>query len=363
MVGKSKRRVPARMDVTATTLVVVCFAFAHLADATATEALRDSYDDRRLAAQAKIVNGAPAAPGSYPFFVTLYATDDPPSGGPACGGSLVAPSVILTAAHCVESIQSAEYGRYDLNINDGVQARTNITSVSHPDYNPDNFDYDYALIGLDTPFDDPFLVSLRRTPEIPPDLSIMGFGAIRFLSPSIPDDQIFNFLTDELLEANVTRFPTDECRANYDPDPITERMFCANDIPNGRDSCQGDSGGPIVVQGQNVQVGLVSFGDGCGQPEFPGVYSRIDTGFEWIQETVCKDLSPDYCVNGVLPAVDGDGQAVDLDCEDKDSFLGLGKKLQLRNCTWVGEFVERRCPWYGELYCPQTCDVDACRIR
>jgi hypothetical protein len=152
-------------------------------------------------------------------------------------------------------------------------------------------------------------------------------------------------------------------------------------------------GGPIVIRGRNVQLGLVSFGDSCADPKFPGVCkfnnvssifrtafneapfltqrirhcchiflvdARIDKGYSWIQETVCTDLDPGYCVNGKLPYVDEEGKATEEICEDTESFIGLGKKMSMRDCMWVGKRPGKRCKWYGDRFCPATCAAERC---
>jgi hypothetical protein len=151
-------------------------------------------------------------------------------------------------------------------------------------------------------------------------------------------------------------------------------------------------GGPIIISGRNVQLGVTSFGEGCADPNFPGVCkfnnvssilrtpfnegpfltrdirychifladARIDKGYSWIQETVCTDLDPDYCVDGKLPYVDEEGQAIEASCEDMESFIGLGKKMSIRDCKWVGKMPGKRCKWYGDRFCPATCAVERC---
>jgi len=304
----------------------------------------------RSSSDTRIVGGTPAGVGAYPFIVSLYNVDEPDGKLPVCGGTLITPNVVLTAAHCILDIRSAETGRYDYDADEpGVETFTDLVRRRHPDYDANTFDYDYALIKLDRPHPDPFLASLRTTPEIPQTLIIMGWGLI-----SDGGEQ-----SDVMLEAEVRRFGTDQCETNYAPDPITENMFCANE--DGIDACQGDSGGPIVIPGTNVQVGLTSWGIGCANATFPGVYARTSRGYPWIEETICGDLSPEDCNDDdTLPIVGEAGVALERTCEDREEFLGLGKKLLMRNCSWVETRRDRRCPWYGENYCPATCEVDRC---
>ena len=300
----------------------------------------------------RIVGGTPARPGAFPWLVALFNAKDPSFVLPVCAGSLITPSVVLTAAHCIASIQSAMVGRHDFSVmnEEGAEVFTDLKKAVHPLYRLATFDFDYALIKLDRPYPNPVLMNLRTTPELPIEMTIMGWGvtAQDGVQPTT------------VMEANVTRFDDVVCSSNYDPSVITDNMFCARQP--GVDSCQGDSGGPIVIPGTNVQVGIVSWGNGCADPIFPGVYARIDSGFDWIEQTVCEDLSPGDCQDGQLPMIDEQGQPRDVDCQDlSGEFLGLGKRLKRRSCAWVGDYPERRCPWYGPDYCPATCNVDRCK--
>ena len=117
------------------------------------------------------------------------------------------------------------------------------------------------------------------------ELTVLGLGLDE--SGSVPE---------QLLDTTVEAFSDDACLAVYgtlqaggvDPD----YMFCAG-VPDvgGRDSCQGDSGGPIVKREDNVHIltGIVSWGIGCAEPGYPGVYARVSAAYDWIRSVVCDD--------------------------------------------------------------------------
>jgi secreted trypsin-like serine protease len=71
---------------------------------------------------------------------------------------------------------------------------------------------------------------------------------------------------------------------------VEDIQFCAGYVEGGKDSCQGDSGGPIFeMRGTTpVQVGVVSFGEGCARPGRSGVHARVTGAYEWIQDTMAK---------------------------------------------------------------------------
>lgn len=74
------------------------------------------------------------------------------------------------------------------------------------------------------------------------------------------------------------------CYADDPSNPIEDSMLCAGDINGGgEDACQGDSGGPLVMgDGSRVLAGVVSWGHGCGQPGYPGVYAQVSSYVDWI---------------------------------------------------------------------------------
>ncbi|XP_069314063.1 kallikrein-13-like isoform X3 [Eulemur rufifrons] len=92
--------------------------------------------------------------------------------------------------------------------------------------------------------------------------------------------------------ANIELRSDEECHQVY-PGKITPNMLCAGTKEGGKDSCEGDSGGPLVCNG--TLHGIISWGDfPCGQPNRPGVYTRVSKYVSWIRETIQKHNTPEH---------------------------------------------------------------------
>ncbi len=249
--------------------------------------------------QPQIVGGNPADDGEYPWQVAIVeAGQSNPFYGQFCGGSLIAPAWVLTAAHCVQDdgvVESAAnldvvagINRLSQGPTSGSQGQRRKVSqiIVHPSYNENNFDNDLALLRLVAPFD--LGAKIQTLPFVTPAdaarfaagemATVAGWGRIN--PPPLEPIQ----WPDDLMEVDVPIVAQSICNTAY-AGGITANMICAGYASGGKDSCQGDSGGPLIVpdgSGGWLQAGIVSWGDGCALPSKYGVYTRLANYTAWI---------------------------------------------------------------------------------
>lgn len=242
----------------------------------------------------RIVGGKEAQIGQFPYAVSLQE----PQGwwgrdSHYCGGSLIGRDVVLSAAHCGPALTShkAVVGRHNLNTNQG-QSISVASSFLHPFYNDKTTNNDIMLVFLEEPADEDIqFVTLNAdisSPAIDASVTVAGWGTT----------SQGGSLSNVLLAVEKDAMSNEKCSGStngYDSykGQISSGMLCASDY--GEDSCQGDSGGPLVIQptdgSSHVQVGVVSWGIGCADPDFPGVYARVSKYYDWIREEVCLKSS------------------------------------------------------------------------
>lgn len=261
----------------------------------------------------QIVGGQEAAPGEYPWQVALVGKGPDLYNGAFCGGSLIHRRWVVTAAHCVEGStlddQDVVAGIHDLDNPNPNFARATIEQiVIHPGWDPVSNDNDIALLKLATPMDERAgagttlpIAHLDLVAENAGTLAgamatVTGWGNMQADPPGGS-----NF-PDRLQEVSLPIITNAACNIPYGGD-ITDNMLCAAVDGGGKDSCQGDSGGPLVVfdsgQSRWELAGVVSYGIGCADANFPGVYTRVSRYTGWINTNV---LVQDLPYHAYLPA-------------------------------------------------------------
>ncbi|XP_053501796.1 transmembrane protease serine 2 [Ictalurus furcatus] len=243
---------------------------------------------RSLAPGTRIVGGEVVNTlGRWPWQVSLHAT-----GSHTCGGSIITPSWIVTAAHCVQSLSSPSQwkvyaGYLTLNQMEYVSGNSVARIISHPGFDTDNNNNDIALMKLWTPLQISSSIRPVCLPNTGLDLStsrtyyVTGWGATRSQGSA----------SNELREAQVSLISRTVCNSQQVYNGrITDTMICAGKLEGGVDSCQGDSGGPLVTSENFLWwlVGDTSWGQGCAIRNRPGVYGNVTTFLEWIYTQMKK---------------------------------------------------------------------------
>ncbi|XP_016996376.2 trypsin beta-like [Drosophila takahashii] len=219
----------------------------------------------------RIVGGQPANISEVPWQVSLLER-----GKHDCGAVIFSDEIVITAAHCVESNNLEEYsvrvGSSKSNQGGQVVQISNI--IRHENYHYIYLLNDIALIRLKTKLqlgDNVRPIPLAdRAPAGGTPALVSGWGRIKHKGPS----------SEDLLKTTVNIVDWNVCRRSYGY--ISKDQICA--AASGKDSCQGDSGGPLVVDGK--LVGIVSTGNECAHPYFPGIYANVAVLKPWIENAI-----------------------------------------------------------------------------
>jgi secreted trypsin-like serine protease len=237
----------------------------------------------------QIIGGEEAVPGAWPWVAALidsrYANA---VNGWYCGGTLIQPDWVLTAAHCTYSrgnipmLPSAidvVLGRHRLSDANGERIPV-VEIIRHPNYNSATYNFDVALLRLSQPS------SYESLDLVPADDTILSAAGVISLVMGWGDTRIngTGSYSDVLRQVSLPIVSNQTCDSSY-RGSITENMLCAGYVEGGKDACAGDSGGPLMVPqpgGGWVQAGIVSWGYDCALPNYYGVYTRISRFTHWI---------------------------------------------------------------------------------
>ncbi|KAJ8676684.1 hypothetical protein QAD02_012471 [Eretmocerus hayati] len=220
----------------------------------------------------------------YSIRKTPYQAQVVQLGVSICGATIISEYWLVSAAHCFEE-------PYRMSIRTGATYRSGDGQthriekvIIHRNYNVFTNDNDISLIKLAKPIkfnEKQKAIPLARTaPKVGDVMAISGYGL----------EGDYRRASPFLKVANVSVVDQRICARRYIRDPITNNMFCAfgtGKVPSVTggvtvsDSCQGDSGGPGVINGK--LAGVVSSGMECGSTYYPGIYTRVDKYFKWIQ--------------------------------------------------------------------------------
>jgi secreted trypsin-like serine protease len=232
-------------------------------------------------AERKIVGGSSTTINTVPWQVAMLTS----RGSQYCGGSIIAPNWVLTAAHCGTRVgHQVAAGVTRLSALSAGQVRTVAQVITFPGYVTSERGKDAALVRLSEAFDLSGPNASAVATATPSDAARFAAGAVATISGwgtlrsggSSPD-------TLQRTEVDIS---TDAAVRSAYGQVTSDQIGAAR---SGRDTCQGDSGGPLVIDANGsapLLVGITSYGNGCAAPGFPGMYARVSSFATWIAQNV-----------------------------------------------------------------------------
>ena len=285
-------------------------------------------------AQQKVVGGVDVDIKDYPWQVALTSS---PSGSGFCGGSIIGDSWVLTAAHCVNGTSAS--GLYircgaSASFASGGDSYSVNQIIVHPSYSGNS--YDFALVEINGEFaynSNVQKIDLIDEAEIAAGAqdggvmsTITGWGTT---SSGGSLASVLQMVEAPIVNNDVACGSANDSNGNsgqYPCSSLDASMICAGDLINGgEDACQGDSGGPLAVRSSDdsrwLLIGATSWGYGCADVIYPGVWSKVSYVLDWINDNADVDsefgcMDPSAC-NYSEEAIYDNGSCVELDeCGD-----------------------------------------------
>ncbi|XP_039553127.1 acrosin-like [Passer montanus] len=257
-------------------------------------------DFNSIAADYRMMTGAGALPGAWPWIVSIQ---DPRKigTGHTCGGSLISPQWVLTAAHCFLQARNVTMWRVLIgatqltHLGPEAQVRHIKRLLAHQEYTADSQQNDIALLELDEPVECSDYVQLACVPNASLTVSelkscyIAGWGSASAKAQGASD--VLQEAKVRLLDIQLVN------NSRWYAGTIHTHNLCAGYPRGAMDTCQGDSGGPLVCKDNRASyfwlVGVTSWGKGCARTKRPGVYTSTQYFYNWIliQMGVCPPVT------------------------------------------------------------------------
>ncbi|EDL36051.1 RIKEN cDNA 1700049K14, partial [Mus musculus] len=249
-----------------------------------------------------IVGGKPANILEFPWHVGIMN-----HGSHLCGGSILNEWWVLSASHCFDQLNNSKleiiHGTEDLSTK-GIKYQKVDKLFLHPKFDDWLLDNDIALLLLKSPLN----LSVNRIPICTSEISdIQAWRNCWVTGWGITNTSEKGVQPTILQAVKVDLYRWDWC--GYILSLLTKNMLCAGTQDPGKDACQGDSGGALVCNKKRntaiwYQVGIVSWGMGCGKKNLPGVYTKVSHYVRWISKQTAKAGRPYmYEQNSACPLV------------------------------------------------------------
>ncbi|KAE8289038.1 Trypsin [Larimichthys crocea] len=227
----------------------------------------------------RIIGGQECEPNTRPYMASLNY------GYHFCGGVLINNQWVLSVAHCWYNPRAMQImlGEHDLRVFEGTEQLVKVDNIIwHPSYDYQTLDYDIMMIKL---FHAVEVTATVAPISLPTGCVVGGHRcSVSGWGNTAMDGTVV--MPTRLQCLDVPIIDNETCENSY-PGMITRRMMCAGFLDGGKDACNGDSGSPLVCF--NEVHGLVSWGQGCAEPGFPGVYVKVCEFLHWIDDVLAAN--------------------------------------------------------------------------